>query len=203
MALAQYNFVVVFPDFEFRTSIIKTCNSTILLYILCKYIKMLFSLFFTDINWKSLLLHTYLLHTYRVSQIIQWDTLNHTGWPKSMGQAVYIFQAGKITNVRFDKIVPYLIHARRLHMGHSKVLGWSNLLFLLLFFFVFKRKQTLEKKNCASKHYFFDVVVLEFKKFHSYLYNYKLHFFLQLTIIGDGILCWFLSASICFHALRF
>jgi len=34
-----------------------------------------------------------------------------------MGQTVYIFQAGKITNVRFDKIVPYLIHARRLHMG--------------------------------------------------------------------------------------
>ena len=66
-------------------------------------------------------------------------------------------------------------------MGHSKVLGWSNLLFLLLFFFVFKCKQTPKNKICASKHYFYDVVVLGFKQFHSYLYNYKLHTTLFLT----------------------
>ena len=34
---------------------------------------------------------------------------------------------------------------------------------------------------CASKHYFYDVVVLGFKQFHSYLYNYKLHTTLFLT----------------------
>ena len=84
--------------------------------------------------------------------------------------------------------------ARRLHMGHSKVLGWSNLLFLLLFFFfVFKREQTLEKKICASKHYFYDVVVLGFKQFQFlyvqlqttyYTFSYNLLLLVMESFVG-------------------